>query len=772
MNSRRHIRNVCGLAGSVIATLLIATSSATAADKYSSGTKPWDTTTSNWGPSSGSYSGSTWDNTAPDSAFLEGSAGTVTLDDDIDITGMTISVANYIVDGTNNLNFSTGGAITNAGNDVIITSGITGSPSVRAATPTGNKNLTFAPTSASMTLGTITRPTDTYVTLGGTTTGNSVVAIPKGSNNAKVRKNGTGTWTVGNVYGGFIYIDDGNLVVNGTLTCNYRQIKLSGGILHYNNPGVIGSNNRFEFRGGSLDNSSGAAITSSSQNYNYYLYGDVIFIGSQGANSSLNLGTGSATMNASRTVTIQDADTTLTIGGPIGDSGNNYGLTKDGAGTLELTGNSTYTGETIVDAGALSITQTYLSDSSSVHIDLAATLNLDFSGTDQVLTVYTNGVIGPTGTWGALGSGADNETAFITGTGLLNAPVPTALEGVRYWDGGTADIAGDGNASSDGGAGTWSSSIKNWDAGAGVAHTNWNNAGTDLAVFKGTVGTVTLAEDIYLGGIFVDTVDGYKITGNTLHFGTSGSITNTGNHTIIASGITGSPSVIAGGGGNWYLTLAPTSESMTLGVISRPSDNFLYLGGTTTGNSAVSIPKGNDRAKVVKNDSGTWTVGGDVFGGLVQINAGTLVVNGTIKGRNSASLDLNAGGRLGGTCTIFDQAFTVPAGATLAPGDPTGTLTISGNDCTINGNLEITIDGAQNGTLAVDPANTLMITGATLAINVVNPPTAPIIIATYGTLSGPFLDDSAKGDWQIDYEYEGNKIALLPAAAGTMIMVR
>jgi autotransporter-associated beta strand protein len=54
-------------------------------------------------------------------------------------------------------------------------------------------------------------------------------------------------------------------------------------------------------------------------------------------------------MNASRTVTVNAGN--LTVGGSI--SGSGFGLTKNGSGTLVLSGSNSYTGNTTINSGTL-----------------------------------------------------------------------------------------------------------------------------------------------------------------------------------------------------------------------------------------------------------------------------------------------------------------------------------------------------------------------------------------------------------------------------------
>jgi autotransporter-associated beta strand protein len=87
---------------------------------------------------------------------------------------------------------------------------------------------------------------------------------------------------------------------------------------------------------------------------------------------------------------------------------------------LTLTGNNTYTGVTRVLGGALSITQPYLADAADVFVAGGATLNLNTSGAVDVIdSLFLSGMSQAAGVYGAVGSGAQFETAFLTGSGRL-----------------------------------------------------------------------------------------------------------------------------------------------------------------------------------------------------------------------------------------------------------------------------------------------------------------------------------------------------------------
>jgi len=783
-----------------VALLALPVGVATAADLYWSGDGAWDTTTANWGTATGGpYNAATWNNATPDSAIFEGTAGTVTLGENISIADMTISADDYTITG-NTLNFAPGGTLTDTGVAVTIESGITGAPTVNASyrnawgTSYGAAGLNLNPTGASMELGALNVTVENYLYLGGDeNSDNSVAAITAPRRN-KLRFEGLGTWTVGNVYSGEFYINSGTLIANGELTCNYRSIQLKpGAVLHYNNPGAVASNNRFQLRGGSLDNTSGAAITESTYNPSHSWNADWTFLGSNGADSDLDIGTGTVTLTGNYQVTIQNAATTLTLGGAVADSvTTTYGITKAGPGTLALTGATNYKGNTTVAAGTLSLgdgtNSTDLAAGGVVSVASGAILDLNFASAniDDVFLLQIDGSAVSAGQYGHSSSGADNGgagvgvyDAFFSGTGILNSAGGIWNDGRHYWDG--SNTGGTGDGVSDGGAGTWSTSVANWDRGF-TACEGWTNATTEKALFAGTAGEVTLDSDITLGEMVIDR-DGYEISGHNLNFGGAATITmnsttggNNANLGTIASGITGAPAVFLNAGDNNRFYFAPTEGSMELGAVS--GGGMIGLGGTTDGNSIAS----STNSKIRLDSEGTWTVTGDAIAyehflvngtliveGLIKCNnralhlygGSTLVVNGSMQS-GSYALNAVAGATVKGTGTIL-TATAVQDGGTIAPGDPTGTLTIENNGCTIAGTLAITIDGDSYSTLAVGGTLDISAETSTLEIIETSAGVGDMVIATYTTLIGDWFEtvNGLPDGWAIDYGYnDGTAIAL------------
>ncbi|TWT90941.1 Autotransporter-associated beta strand repeat protein [Pseudobythopirellula maris] len=132
-----------------------------------------------------------------------------------------------------------------------------------------------------------------------------------------------------------------------------------------------------------------------------------------------------------------------TLASVIGDSVTNLvNLEKEGSGKWILTAPNTYTGDTSVDEGILSITNAYLADTADVRVDDNAVFDLDFAGIDTVSSLFLDDASVPAGTYGAFGTGADYESDYFSGTGILEVTlqIETRVAG-DYNNNGVVDAA-------------------------------------------------------------------------------------------------------------------------------------------------------------------------------------------------------------------------------------------------------------------------------------------------------------------------------------------
>ena len=172
------------------------------------------------------------------------------------------------------------------------------------------------------------------------------------------------------------------------------------------------------------------------------LYGGIRF---ETISNSYLVPTNDVTLNPNRALLIEDNNTanldsqgyTLTVAGSVQDevAGQLGSVNKLGSGEVVLSGTLTYSGNTTVSAGKLTLKQINSSnESSTVSIVAGANLNLDFVGSDTVDKLYLNGVQRDAGTYNST-----NSDGAIIGTGSLvvtsspvianTVPVITAAQG-------------------------------------------------------------------------------------------------------------------------------------------------------------------------------------------------------------------------------------------------------------------------------------------------------------------------------------------------------
>jgi fibronectin-binding autotransporter adhesin len=405
----------------ILFAMVLAAGRAQAADYYWSGAGTWDTNSSNWGTSSGgSYNATNWPNSGSGVAIFEGTPGTVTINTNIICGGMRFDVAGYtITNAATNLYFAcvNGSTIQCDTASAVITPDI----QLNAAT----------------------------LTLGGTGSGTIAGHIRQMAGTCNLVKTGSGTWTwlggapyAGGYAAGNVTINEGILKAYANIGLSYeRALNLnSGGEFHYNAPNALyspdGNGRAWNLNGGSFDNSSGGAIVSGPAWMGGSVNADTTFIGSQGTNSDLTLNV-IMTWAVGKKITVSNALATLTIygnsyAGGLGREGAN-GIIKAGAGTLRLTGNLTYTGDTTVEKGTLALGSSGsvtngLRDSTALRIAKGALVSIDEGFNDTINKLYLNGREAMAGTWGSRKSNATYRwDEYFKGSGVLTV---TSGEGV------------------------------------------------------------------------------------------------------------------------------------------------------------------------------------------------------------------------------------------------------------------------------------------------------------------------------------------------------
>ena len=418
---------------------------------------------------------------------------------------------------------------------------------------------------------------------------------------------------------------------------------------------------------------------------------------------------GTAKLNlAGTTPTIDTGTVSATISaGLIGSAG----LTKNGTGTLTLSGTNTYTGKTIIAAGTVSINNIGSvgavssalgapNDAASGTIDLGGTLiytggtktsdrvfNLTASGTIRndsasALTL-TGGITGADRKINFRGTGGITETGLIaTGTGQLYR--------TEY---GTLTLT---NA-----ANSFSGSVTV--AQGTVSVNSISNGGTPSALGQGTSIILGQTSNGGFGTLrFTGASSGSSdrtITINT----TSGT---TGHGGLIENTITGQTLTLTGAIGTGGAGTAPRLE---------------LLG---AGNGALNGVVGGTDLGIIKSGSGTWTLSNanTYSGGTVVKNSGTLrVTNGSGSATGSGLVSIETGATLAGS-GIIAGAVNVTTGAFLKPGTSPGVLTIAGATTLATGSIfEWELDTAQstpetNRGVAYDGLNTTSLSGTGAAV--------------------------------------------------------
>jgi autotransporter-associated beta strand protein len=374
------------------------------------------------------------------------------------------------------------------------------------------------------------------------------------------------------------------------------------------------------------------------------------------------------------------------------------GLTKNGAGILDLAAANTYTGGTTVNGGTLVL------DSVGGSLAPTGALTVNTGGTfdmSQISTGQTVGALAGTGGQIALGGNtlATNSSANttlasqITGTGSLVklGSGTLTLTGTNTYTGGTtisgglinfitASNFGTGGITLNGGGLQWaagstadiSSKLAPLGAAGATFDTN-DNIVTLASTISGTGGlTKQGGGTLILSGI--NTYAG----GTTVNVDTL-SVSSDANLGAASGGLTLNSAALQ--------TTASFTSARTI-TLSGPGGGFLPAAGTTltlTGNI------GGTGALAMAGAGTLNLTGTNSYTGGTMVGSGTLKINGSIAG----NVAVGAAGTLGGNGTIGGN---VANAGTLAPGNSIGLLTVNGSYAQMAGSTyQVEVNNAGQG---------------------------------------------------------------------------
>lgn len=525
----------------------------------------------------------------------------------------------------------------------------------------------------------------------------------------------------GNITGtGGLTLGGGGTITLSALNSYAGTTTITGGTLNLNDKG-LGTNTVTISGVTTLDNTSAASVTLNNcpQNWN----ANFSFTGT----TNLNLGAGAVTMNATRTLTVNAS--TLTVGGTIAG---NAGLTKLGAGTLQLSGstNSTYTGGTTNSAGVLGLNGT------ATLGDGTGTLRLNGGSILSTATRANVPVANPT---------VMSADTTIYGNSTATAPSTRILPFSGNWTvtSGTLRIGNTGSSNN-----TFEARFSagnnvtgpvivgdpGFDTPGAISLFGlYNDNTTPVQIVSGLIsgnGRVRRGHlSSGLGGHSIFTGNNTYSGGTILDSGTIGiGLDSTPTSGVITSGPLGtgqfqiendpSITIYAFGGartiGN-QIFLDGVVNTVLSGTNALTFTGDVNLGGVTKTltviNTATTTFSGalTNSAALIKAGAGKLVFSGDNSArtNSTTVNDGTLLVNNTTgSGTGSGDVTVNSPGTLGGTGSI-NGPVTVNVGGTLAAGASIGTLTIN-NDLILAGNLSVEVNKS------VSPSNDLVTVSGTI----------------------------------------------------------
>ncbi len=473
-------------------------------------------------------------------------------------------------------------------------------------------------------------------------------------------------------------VDSGSATVK-TLTLNSANatVNLNGGTFSVNNianTSTAGINSTFNFNGGTLK---------AMQNTAGFL--NTVSVGTARA----NVRNGGAIIDTnSFSVTIALALSHSNVGGDAAIDG---GLTKNGSGTLTLTGANTYTGVTTINTGSLKFgKQTSLYNNvtanwtaSNLVVNSGATASFfvggtgEFTASDLDLLKALGTASGGFKSGSTLALDTSNTASFSYssdiadpngGSNVLNlnklGSTILALSGSNTYTGSMTVSAGTfqaGSVNALGAAGSFASRTVLANGATLELATDSSIAAEWLDCGSNVTGNVVLNR--------ATAGDGFTQSLGTQYLGTA-AVLNVSKGANVTGGTAtlGLSSLIMSGGAVGIATFNPTTAAVSITGAVNSGVAFaktLVLDGTNTANAiSGDISNGSGTVSVTKSNSGTWTLSGtNSYTGATLISGGVLsltnnnALNGTsgveASGSTSAVLELGNG------VTITGKSITI-----------------------------------------------------------------------------------------------------------------
>jgi len=543
----------------------------------------------------------------------------------------------------------------------------------------------------------------------GTSAQNGTVILSGGSSNTYAGNTTlTGTGMLGLAKTGGAVAVPGNMTLSatGTRTILYATQDNqfgSGSVLTFTG----GLDNRFELKG---TTQTVAGIDGPSANYfiqhNEFSPGAVV-----SATSTLNI----------------NGSGTYSFGGTIRDfSGGTLRLTKSGSGTQTISLNPSYTGDTTVNDGVLSLTNTgNWTVPGNIVID-GGTYNLT-GGTRQVnmgsppktisfganggtlsvnsvnfypsptagatLTISTAGgsapqaLINASATSGTFGLNTDNDTTnfnIAAGAGPVDL-----LMAAPFWNNGTVQKSGNGVMEVSANSSSFSGTTTLTAGTLKLSHTGAVGGSTTVNLNGGTLQLATdsavSSKNIAMGGDAAVVLD--RATSGAAFDTTFGNFTsNTGTRTLtVTKGSnvsSGTPSLTFSG------TLSMSQSAANTNTFDVGTGASVFLSGSTPGGAqTISLVKAGAGTLVLNGNYGTWDAGNNI-------------------GLNGGTLELRS---IPGDSGVF-RNITAAAGTTLSLSQSVDTTFYSG--LTANGSMTLVSDRTSAGAGLTHTLGTLGVAGA------------------------------------------------------------